>query len=272
MCCRRRGHGHPDGDAFVPLRGFNLVQSTNLILRGWKNFRYVSDDGCPDVHTVQFFCVAVSKEETLNMAWCNTTVDGVCWVLAVVVVAVLIFLGCSELRKTSAHVAARRAASARIASRADAKGGSKADDAVATHPTHPTARTKTSSVHLDDAFMEFEVDPSLTRVVPENAYAVPDHVFMQEFVDGDKTAFRPIDKETALKSANTRPSQHMQNGRDHGAKARTVGLYGMAFAGRGPIERPVGSSSCIAFHDTDTRQHHALKADAECGDNCPYAP
>ena len=32
------------------------------------------------------------------MSWCSTT-DGICYVLALVVVAVLVYLGCSELRK-----------------------------------------------------------------------------------------------------------------------------------------------------------------------------
>ena len=123
----------------------------------------------------------------------------------------------------------------------------------------------------EKAFAEMDVDRSMTRIVLESAYNVPDSVFMQEFVDGDKSSFKPINKEQALKSANTRPAQHMANGRDNGVKSRTVGLYGMAFAGRGPIERPVTSSSCIAFGDTDTRQHQAKQA-ADCAatDSCPW--
>lgn len=177
--------------------------------------------------------------------------DSVCWIMALVVIAVLVYLGCSELRKTSSYTAARRGVSARSASNTTSADPAAAD---ALPPPRRTLMGITSGTDINDAFAEIDVDPSLTRVVPESTYNVPDTVWLQDFVDGDKTSFKPINKEQALKSANTRPAQQMANGRDNGPKSRTVGLYGMAFAGRGPVERPPATSSCIAFNDTDTRQ------------------
>ena len=165
------------------------------------------------------------------------------------------------MRKTSSYAAARRATSARAAT--------NDKTATATAPPRRELSGLTSGADINDAFADLDVDRSMTRVVPPSAYQVPESVFMQEFVDGDKTSFKPINKEAALKSANTRPAQQMVNGRDNGVKSRTVGLYGMAFAGRGPIERPTGSSSCIAFGDTDTRQRHAMHEDDTSGDR-PY--
>ena len=184
------------------------------------------------------------------MGWsCDSSMDSVCWVLAIVVVAVLIYLGCSELRKTSpSYASARRAVSARASAKAD-----DAADGPA-HGAKPEARRELKGMSVHDAFEpQVGVDPSMTRVVPKDAYAVPESVFLQDFVDGDATTFRPINKEEALKSANTRPAQHMQNGRDQGTKSRTVGLSPMEFA-RKTIPRPQTSSSCVAFNDTDTRQ------------------
>lgn len=202
------------------------------------------------------------------MGWScdSSSMDGVCYVLAIVVVAVLVYLGCSEMRRTSTYAAARRASKAgRAATNAPA------DDASAPPPRRTLSGIPVGGTDMDEAFAELDVDRSMTRTVDVSTYQVPQSVFMQEFVDGDKSSFRPPNKEAALRSANTRPAQHMKNGRDNGVKSRTVGLYGMAFAGRGPIERPVGSSSCIAFGDTDTRQHMVMQAtDCAASESCPW--
>lgn len=184
--------------------------------------------------------------------------ESVYWILALVVVAVLVYLGYSEMHKAPAAPAKPPSAKAARAATNQSK-----DDT-------PPRRTL-SGIDMNDAFAEVDVDRSMTRVVPASAYAVPDSMFLQEFVDADKSSFRPVNKEQALKSANTRPSQHMKNGRDTGAKSRTVGLYGMAFAGRGPIDRPTNGASCISFNDTDTRQHHANEAtDCLATESCPW--
>lgn len=209
------------------------------------------------------------------MAWsCESSMDGICWILALVVVAVLVYLGCSELRKTSSYAAARRATAAPVASARSATtdtpdAAAKSAPDAAPNPPPRRSLTGISGTDINEAFAELDVDRSMTRVVPESTYQVPDSMFLQEFNGADQSSFRPINKEAALKSANTRPAQQMANGRDNGVKSRTVGLYGMAFAGRGPIERPAGSSSCIAFGDTDTRQHHAMHAIDTSGDR-PY--
>lgn len=180
------------------------------------------------------------------MGLCDSSMDGVCWVLAAVVVAVLVYLGCCEMRKTS-YVAARRA-TARAAANKEAP--------------------KSGVPITTDVFQEFDVDRSMTRVVAQDTYNVSSSMFLQEFKDGDSGAFRPINKEEALKSANTRPSQHMENGRDSGTKSRTVGLAPMEFA-RKTIHR-TPTTGCVSFNDTDTRQT-LMSGMPECGeDGCPY--
>ena len=197
---------------------------------------------------------------------CYSSMDTMCGVLVVVVVVVLIYLGCSEIGKApSSATAARRATTARAtvpsqASKSDDHGSSKL----------PDPRRKLEGIPLADAFQQFDVDQSLHRIVPDNAYAVPDDVYLQDFIDGDKSTFRPVDKEAALKSANTRPAQHMKNGRDNGTKARTVGLSPNEFVRR-TLQRPVSSSTCVAFNDTDTR-HVLVNEATNCfeSESCPW--
>ena len=142
---------------------------------------------------------------------------------------------------------------------------------VAAPVAAPAAPVTHKGGELHDAFAEVDVDHSLTRVAPAQGSSVDDSYWLNEFHDAEDTAFRPIDKEQAKASANTRPAQQMQNGRDdHKAKARTVGLSPMQFA-RKDIERPVDSDSCISFNDTDTR--HVLidkKTDCFATDSCPW--
>lgn len=200
-----------------------------------------------------FFCPTSTKG---NMGWSDSSMDGVCWILAIVVIGVLIYLGCCELRKSPPPaVPPRRGTTGTTSARAAVH--KKDDDEE--HGNHnsgklPEPRRELKGVPLADAFQEFDIDRSLTRTVPEDAYQVPDSVFMQEFVDGDKSTFRPVNKEAALKSANTRPSQHMKNGRaDAAPPSRVIGLSPMEFA-RKTVQRPVSAASCVSFNDTDSRQ------------------
>ena len=205
---------------------------------------------------------------------CDMNADGVCWMLAVVVVGVLLYLACSELRKPAAHAssppppsssaqpstAARRAVSARAAKRGEEEDG-YADVAP--------ARRSLLGANLEDAFDQVDVDRSMERVVPEGAYAVPDDVFLSEFHDADASTFRPVNKEAALKSANTRPSQQMQSGRSDGAPpSRVVGLAPMEFARR-TIQRPKGGGAgCASFNGSDA-QH--IGQPPACGEEgCPW--
>lgn len=196
----------------------------------------------------------------------KSAVDGICWVLALVVIAVLVYLGCCELRRPRGGLDAPPPTSARRARNvtggevvaARAATNAKVEDA-AQHAPAASHKAAAAGSDVRDAFQEFDVDSGLARIAPEQAPSnVPDELFLQEFLEDDNAAaaFRPINKEQALLSANTRPAQHMQNGRDNGPKSRTVGVYEMAFAGRGAIERPVSSDgpACIPFNDTDTRQ------------------
>ena len=197
------------------------------------------------------------------MGWsCDMSADGVCWMLAIVVVAVLLYLACSELRKPppaapSAPAAARRAVSARAAKHEE----EKADVAP--------ARKTLLGANVEDAFHPVEVDGAMARVVPEGAYAVPDDVFLSEFHDADASTFRPVNKEAALRSANTRPAQQMQSGRSDGAPpSRVVGLAPMEFARR-TIHRPrAGAGGCASFNGSDAQ---LVGEPPACGEEgCPW--
>ena len=203
---------------------------------------------------------------------CDVSADGVCWMLAVVVVGVLLYLACCELRKPTAPLppppssqptAARRAVSARAAKREE-------EDSGAAHDAAP-ARRSLLGANVEDAFEKVDVDASMVRVVPEGAYAVPDDVFLSEFHDADASTFRPVNKEAAMKSANTRPSQQMQSGRSDGAPpSRVVGLAPMEFARR-TIQRPRGEAgACASFNGSDAQ--HNVGQPPVCGeDGCPWA-
>ena len=201
------------------------------------------------------------------MSWCSTT-DGICYVLALVVVAVLVYLGCSELRKAPPPppAAARRATTTTtVAARA----------AKAADPPPPRRELKGSSplAPIDEVFAPLDVDRSMTRVVGEDTYKVPDSVWVQEFIDGDKSTFRPVDKEAALKSANTRPAQHMKNGRADGAPpSRVIGLSPMEFARKTVHRSASTSASCVSFLDTDARHMSTDDNETDClaTGTCPW--
>lgn len=183
--------------------------------------------------------------------------------LLVAAVAALVYLIVEEFTKKAPLKAELKGepTSAKAARAATHEGSS--------HLSPPRKEREGIPVALSDAFQEFDVDRSNTRIVNQEASNVPDSMFLQEFVDGDKSTFRPINKEEALRSANTRPSQQMQSSRE-GTKARTVGLYPLAFAGRKAIERPL-STACVGFNDTDTRALLASESTACLAtESCPW--
>ena len=209
------------------------------------------------------------------MGWsCDSNMDGVCWVLALVVVAVLIYLGCCELRKppppaapasSGGEIAARRATTTTAAPQESAAEPKKA---AAQHEMPTSAH---GGVPLQEAFQEIDVDRSMERIgAPADSYLVPDSVFMNEFNDAEKTPFKPINKEQALRSANIRPK--IQNSRGDAApgRARRVGLSPMEFA-RKTIHRTPSTAACVAFNDTDSR-HVEINEATDCfaSESCPW--
>ena len=203
------------------------------------------------------------------MGHCDgSRLDTVCWAIALVVIVILSVLACQEMGKMNSSRAARRVTntkSARATEHDAAPHDLKKVHAMAhghddaSHDDMPPARRVLQGTDIHDAFAEFEVDRTMTRIDDANSkYDVSDDMFLQDFHDEDKTSFRAISKEDALKSANLRPAQQMANGRsDSAPPARTIGLRPNEFA-RKTIDRTVNSTSCIAFNDTDTRHGQVL--------------
>lgn len=177
--------------------------------------------------------------------------DTLCWTVAIVVILVLAYFGCTEMSRTPHSASARRAQPAPVKSAKNVVNDSS--DA----PREPLTQLDThhfkNPANLDKAFRKVDVDPSMERVVNTDSSNIGSEFFMQLFHDDDSTSFRPINREQARASANIRPAQQMQNGRaDGGPPARQIGLSPMEFA-RKTIQRPVANSGCIAFNDTDHR-------------------
>lgn len=190
--------------------------------------------------------------------------DGICWVVAIVIVVVLVCLGCSEYGKINKNMSARRTLPSKSARNMVV---SQNDS-----PSESLTERITKGVSVDNAFAGMEVDDSLARIVKTDlAGDIGTESFLQEFHDDESTSFRPINKEQAMRNANVRPAQQMKNGRADGMPpARTIGLSPMAFA-RKDIQRPVGGSGCMSFNDTDAR-HVLINEATNCFETgtCPW--
>lgn len=174
------------------------------------------------------------------------------WTIAVVLLAVLAYLGYAEMSRRGGapgggnSVAARRASNSRAPT-----GGEPLAGLDLHHYKNPA--------NVDKAFSsKVEVDPSMQRIVGQDSSNIDtDEWFMQHFHNADDSAFRPVNREQARESANVRPAQMAQNGRADGhPPARFVGVNTMMHA-RPTIQRPAGDASCIAFNDTDHRSSQA---------------
>lgn len=176
------------------------------------------------------------------------------WTIAVVLLAVLAYLGYAEMSRRGGgasgggSVAARRASNSRAPT-----GGEPLAGLDLHHYKNPAS--------VDKAFRKVEVDPSMQRIVGQDSSNIDtDEWFMQHFHNADDSAFRPVNREQARESANVRPAQMAQNGRADGhPPARFVGVNTMMHA-RPMIQRPAGDASCIAFNDTDHRSSQAAQA------------
>jgi hypothetical protein len=214
--------------------------------------------------------------------------DVVYTVITVLVILVVVYLGCTELRRmgggASGATSARRGTNAKSARAAvafkspleescghgappaspreparheDAKPAvqrHEADDADA-FLTPAIATDAHGTADLTDAFEPMHVDPSLVRIVEKDASQIPDDVFLADFHEADPNAFQPIDKERAKASASIRPAQSMQHDRDDGKPpARTIGLSPMEFARRTIPRPPRTASDCpMPFNEVDAR-------------------
>lgn len=208
------------------------------------------------------------------MASC-TGMDTICWAIAVVVILVLVYLGCTEVKRMHSYSSSSSAPACtakRAAPRSARAAAAESPPASPlSPPLSPPTHTDSRGAMLDDAFAQVPVDPTMTRVVNKDASDISNDFFLQEFHDDDSSSFRPIDKEKAMKSANVRPAQQMKNGRADGAPpARMVGLSPMEFA-RKTIQRPVTGGGCMSFNDTDAR-HVLVDNTTNCFStgNCPW--
>ena len=198
--------------------------------------------------------------------------ETLCMAVAIVVILVLVYLGCSEFSRMRASTSARRSTrSAKNVVVVDPKEKKKHDAKHDAAHDLPEPRKVLKGTQIHDAFAEMEVDRSMARLVQQDTSDVGTEFFLQEFHDEDANSFRPVNKEAAMKAANVRPGQQMQNGRSDGAPpARMIGLSPMEFA-RKTIQRPVAGSSCMSFNDTDAR-HMLINDHTDCfaTESCPW--
>jgi hypothetical protein len=194
--------------------------------------------------------------------------DSVCWIVAIVVIIILVYMGCTELRKSSAISARKTQNDTKQKPRKSALRTSRGQNEYTTNDSLHIQK----GVMIDESFQEVQVDRSLDPVVETmGGSQISENYFMSEFYDASETAFKPINKEEALRKATVRPG----NGEsDRAAQidppARMIGLSPMNFA-RSKLPNRHGSSHCVSFNDTDHRQV-SINAETNCFDsyNCPW--
>lgn len=199
-----------------------------------------------------------------------------CWIISIILIVVLVFLGCSEVKKINGNVSSKLSKNEKPRSRSAKRSVYKPHAISCQNTIGPMDK-------IDEAFKsEGVTKDSMTPLVgfPESwkskeqkKVTEPDSVlddFFQNTEDDD--GFVAPELEKARRAANTLATAGMQMERDDGPKSRTIGQKGLGEMLREAPKLPIGAK-CVSFNDTDARQMIYNKATScmlDPSKKCPW--
>jgi len=212
-----------------------------------------------------------------NMSPCSTF-EYSCWVTSFVLIAVIVYLGCAEMRKDS-HPPVRGVASARVA-KVDKRQSARSARREYYGRGEELPRIDDDSIwgsqngkKEEDTGMQTLGFPASWESKAEHDSKPRNSKLDSDFAsqtDDKHEAMPTVSKESAMAGANSSPSDHSESERSSGGHARTVGLKGLGETLRPPPAFKTGSK-CISFMDSDARQmEHNRNTDCLKKENCPW--
>lgn len=194
------------------------------------------------------------------------------WMLGLVAVAVLIYMGCSCM-SSSYTSSSDGGKSARAVGRAKGNNSNMDEKGNIVHAAdmnHPHEPPEEGMAKVNSASHPDHEDTFSDGMPKQASKSHPD--FMNTTHDKSQSdSFKPVDKNGAKRGANTRANATMLSSRADGPNSRTVGMNVLLFDQcRGSNKVPIGSCN-VSFLDSDSRQMiYAAETNCFAKENCPW--